>query len=225
MSEVLQIKHSESLIDLKWTKPQNWILSFMTGNLSKYKLCRNLKRVNYWWIDFDFNNFTIKRKIGFDILKSPLIGLSEIELKIDFTSLNKNYKIDSVLFNDVWNLYDKKDFIMLKQTHSKYLELWRQSKIIEAPQFPCIIIDLNNTKEIIKINNIGQLINQPDFIGHEWTDSERLIDSKGNVYKTDYFNFGHPVGVVIPSKIERTLKNTELIDILADNKTKFWIEN
>lgn len=225
MTEVLQIKHSESLIDSKITKPKDWIFSFLTGNLSKYRFGIILKRVDYWWIEFDSNDFTIKRKIGFDVLKSPLTRLTNIELLIDFMSLDKNYKIDSTLFNDVWNLYDKRGFKMLKQTHSIYIELWRKPKNIEAPQFPCIIIDLNTTKEIIKVETIEQLINQPDFIGYEWTDSERLIDSKGNIYKTVYLNFGHPVGVVIPSKIERVLKNTELIDILTDDKIEFRIEN
>lgn len=225
MTEVLKIKHTESLIDSKWTKPQNWILSFLTGNLSKYQLGKILKRIDYWWIEFDSNDFTIKRKIGFDVLKRPLTGLINIELQIDFISLDKNYKIDPVLFNDLWNLYYKRDFKMLTQTHSKYLKFWRQPNNIEAPKFPCIIIDFKNTKEIIKVDTIEQLINQPDYIGYEWTDSERLIDSNGNVYKTDYINFGHPVGVVIPLKIERTLNNAQLSDILANNKTIFKIDN
>ena len=225
MTEVLQIKHSESLIDSNWTKPKNWILSLLTGNLQKYRLDKILNRVDYWWIEYDSNDSTIKRKIGFDKLKSPLSGLTNIMFRIDFKKLDTDYPIDSILFNDVWNLYDKRDFDKLTQIHTKYLELWRQPNEIESPRFPGILIDLMNTTEIIKIDTVEQLINQSDFVGYEWTDTERLIDSKGDIYKTNYYNFGHPVGVVIPSKIEKRLKNAELMDILKDNKIDFQIEN
>jgi hypothetical protein len=224
MTEVLQIKHSESLIDSNWTKPKNWILSVLTGNLQKYRFERILKRVDYWWIEYDSNDSTIKRKIGFDKLKSPLSGLTNIMLRIDFKKLKTDYPIDSYLFNDVWNLYDKIDFDKLTQIHTKYLELWRQPNKIESPRFPSILIDLMNTTEIIKIDTVEQLINQSDFVGYEWTDSERLIDSKGDIYKTDYYNFGHPVGVVIPSAIDRRIDNSELTTILSDNEIEFKID-
>jgi hypothetical protein len=225
MTEVLQIKHSESLIDSKWTKSKNWILSLFSGDLPNYRLHKILKRVDYWWIEYDLNNTTIKRKIGFDKLKSPLTGLANFKLRVDFKNIDTNSQIDSILFNDVWSLYDKRDFNKLTKIYSKYLELWRKPNQIESPRFPVILIDLMNTTEIIKIDTVEQLINQSDFVGYEWTDTERLIDSKGDIYKTDYYNFGHPVGVVIPSKIEKRLKNAELMDILKDNKIDFQIEN
>lgn len=225
MSEIFRIEHNESMVDSKWHEPQIWVLSLLSRNISKYRLCKKIKKVKYWWIDLNSNEFTIKRKIGFDICKSPLKGLSDLDLQIDFMNLDRNLKIDPVLFNDVWNLYEKRDSKILWQTHSKYLELWRNSENFESPQFPCILIDLKNTKDVIEIDTIDEFIIQPDYNGYEWSDSERLIDSRGNIYKADYINFGHPIGVVIPSKIERTIKNSELIEILAGNNIEFRIED
>ncbi|MGE8301293.1 MAG: hypothetical protein ACN6OW_17050, partial [Sphingobacterium paramultivorum] len=68
-----------------------------------------------------------------------------------------------------------------------------------------------------------ELVDQVDFFGYEWSDSERLIDSKGNIYSTEYLNFGHPVGVLLPNKIDGSITNEELIHLIGNNKLNFRI--
>ncbi|MDR0262361.1 MAG: hypothetical protein LBJ04_03970 [Sphingobacterium sp.] len=89
--------------------------------------------------------------------------------------------------------------------------------------FPSIIIDLKYPKDIIELETIEELVDQVDFIGYEWSDSERLIDSTGTMYSTEYLNFGHPVGVVLPKKIDGSITNEELLLLIGNNKLNFKI--
>ncbi|GEM_PF-3984385 len=43
------------------------------------------------------------------------------------------------------------------------------------------------------------------------------------MYSIEYLNFGHPVGVVLPRKIDGTIKNEELILLIENNKLNFKI--
>lgn len=101
----------------------------------------------------------------------------------------------------MWSIYDKRDFRKLEQMISKYLKNWKRTDEFDPPVFPPIIIDLKHPKYIIELETIEELVNQVDYVGYEWSDSERLIDSKGNTYNTEYLNFGHPVSVVLSNKI------------------------
>jgi len=201
--------------------PRNWFYYLFTGKLPEYSRSKKLKRIDYWWIEIDDINNSIARKIPFDFFKYPIRGMSDVKLNLDSIKPIKN--IDGTLFNDMWSIYDKYDFHKLEQMISKYLKNWKDPDEFDPPVFPSIIIDLKYPKDIIELETIEELVDQVDFFGYEWSDSERLIDSKGNIYSTEYLNFGHPVGVVRPDKIDGSITNEELIRLIGDNKLNFRI--
>lgn len=221
MIQTLQISSSNSLLDSNSQIKRNWIYYLFMGKLAEYNRLKQLKRVAYWWIEIDNINNSITRKIPFDLLKYPIIGLSDVKLNLN--TIKPIKEIDSELFNDMWNIYDKRSFHKLEQMISKYLKKWKCTDEFNPPTFPSIIIDLKYPNDIIELETIEELVNQVDFIGYEWTESERLIDSKGNMYSTEYLNFGHPVGVVLPNKIDGTITNEELIHLIGNNKLNFKI--
>lgn len=221
MIQTLQISYSNSLLDSNLQLKRNWIYYLFTGKLAEYNRFKKLKRVDYWWIEIDDINNSITRKIPFDVSKYPIIGLSGVKLNLN--SIKPIKDIDRELFNDMWSIYDKRNFNKLEQMLSKYLNNWKSTDKFDPPVFPSIIIDLKYPKDIIELETIEELVNQVDFIGYEWTESERLIDSKGNMYSTEYLNFGHPVGVVVPNKIDGSITNEELIHLIGNNKLNFKI--
>jgi len=191
------------------------------GKLAEYNTLKKLKRVDHWWIEIDAINNSITRKIAFDVLKYPIIGLSDVKLNLNSVTPRKD--IDAELFNDMWCIYDNRNFNKLKQILYKYLNKWKSTDKFDPPVFPSIIIDLKNPKNIIELETIEELVNQDDYVGYEWNESERLIDSKGNMYSTEYVNFGHPVGVVLPSKIDGSITNEELIHLIGNSNLNFKI--
>lgn len=219
--QTLEISYSNSLLDSNSQIERNWIYYLFMGKLAEYNRLKQLKRVDHWWIEIDDINNSITRMIPFNVSKYPIIGLSEVVLNLN--TIKPIKEIDRELFNDMWSIYDKRNFHKLEQMISKYLNNWKSNDKFDPPVFPSIIIDLKNPKEIIELETIEELINQVDYFGYEWTESERLIDSKGNVYSTEYLNFGHPVGVVLPSKIEGSITNEELIHLIGNNKLSFRI--
>ncbi|GAL87405.1 hypothetical protein MYP_4635 [Sporocytophaga myxococcoides] len=221
--QTLQILHKNSLLNPDSIRPLNWVSSLFSSKLSEYKRYKKLKRVDYWWIEIDDKSMSIVRQIPFDVLRCPIMGLSDE--KLNFKSIESLKSIDNELFNDMWSIYDKRNFKKLEQIHSKYLNNWISGDKFNPPIFPAIIIDLKYPNDIIKLETIEQLINQVDYVGYEWTDSERLIDTKGHLYKTDYLNFGHPVGVVIPYEIEKRITKEELIQLIGNQKINFKIKD
>jgi hypothetical protein len=221
MLKTLQISHDNSLLDANSKFKRSWIYYFFTGKLAEYKRLKIFYRIDYWWIEIDDINNSISRKIPFNALKNPIIGLRDV--KLNLRSIKPIKDIDTELFNDMWSMYDKRDFNELVQIHSKYLNNWKSIDKFNPPVFPSIIIDLKNPKFIIELETIEELIHQDDYVGYEWEVSERLIDSKGNMYSTEYLNFGHPVGVVLPDKIDGSITNEELIHLIGDNKLNFKI--
>ncbi|WP_418360287.1 hypothetical protein [Sphingobacterium detergens] len=221
MIKTLQISSSNSFLDSNSQMMRNWFYYLFTGKLPEYNRLKKLKRIDYWWIEIDDINNSIIRKIPFDVFKYPMRGLSDVKLNLDSIKPIKN--INRALFNDMWSIYDKYDFHKLEQMISKYLKKWKSPDEFDPPIFPSIIIDLKYPKDIIELETIEELVDQVDFIGYEWSDSERLIDSKGNMYSTEYLNFGHPVGVVLPDKIDGSITNEELIHLIGDNKLNFKI--
>lgn len=221
MIQTLQISYTNSLLDsnsqIKW----NWVFYLFMGKLPEYNRLKKLKRVDHWWIEIDAINNSITRKIPFDVLKYPIIGLSDVKLNLNSVTPLKD--IDTELFNDMWCIYDNRNFNKLKQILYKYLNKWKSTDKFDPPVFPSIIIDLKNPKDIIELETIEELVNQDDYVGYEWNESERLIDSKGNMYSTEYLNFGHPVGVVLPSKINGSITNEELIHLIGNSNLNFKI--
>ncbi len=221
MIRTLQISYIDSLLNSTSPIKRNWIYYLFMGKLVEYKRVKKLKRVDYWWVEIDDINNSITRKIPFDVFKSPIRGLSEVELHLN--SIHPIKDIDSELFNDMWSIYDKYNFNKLEQMISKYLNNWKSIDKFNPPVFPSIIIDLKYPKDIIELETIEELVDQVDYFGYEWSESERLIDSKGNIYSTEYLNFGHPVGVVLPNKIDGTITNEKLIHLIGNNKLNFKI--
>ncbi len=221
MIQTLQISYSNSLLDFNSQIKGNWVLYLFMGKLAEYNTLKKLKRVDHWWIEIDAINNSITRKIAFDVLKYPIIGLSDVKLNLNSVTPRKD--IDAELFNDMWCIYDNRNFNKLKQILYKYLNKWKSTDKFDPPVFPSIIIDLKNPKNIIELETIEELVNQDDYVGYEWNESERLIDSKGNMYSTEYVNFGHPVGVVLPSKIDGSITNEELIHLIGNSNLNFKI--
>lgn len=221
MIQTLQISSSNSLLESNSQMMRNWFYYLFTGKLPEYNRLKKLKRVDHWWIEIDAINNSITRKIPFDVLKYPIIGLSDVKLNLNSVTPLKD--IDAELFNDMWCIYDNRNFNKLKQILYKYLNKWKSTDKFDPPVFPSIIIDLKNPKNIIELETIEELVNQDDYVGYEWTESERLIDSKGNMYSTEYVNFGHPVGVVLPSKIDGSITNEKLIHLIGNSNLNFKI--
>ncbi|WP_426791851.1 hypothetical protein [Sphingobacterium sp. WOUb80] len=221
MIQTLQISYSDSLLNSTSQIKRNWIYYFFTGKLAEYKRLKKLKRVDYWWVEIDDINNSITRKIPFDVFKNPIRGLRDAELHLN--SIQPIKDIDRELFNDMWSIYDNFNFNKLEQIISKYLKNWKSKDKFNPPVFPSIIIDLKYPKDIIELETIEELVDQVDFIGYEWSESERLIDSTGNMYSTEYLNFGHPVGVVLPNKIDGSITNEELLLLIGNNKLNFKI--
>lgn len=221
MIQTLQISYSSSLLDFNSQIKGNWVLYLFMGKLAEYNRLKKLKRVDHWWIEIDAINNSITRKIPFDVLKYPIIGLSDVKLNLNSVTPLKD--INTELFNDIWCIYDNRNFNKLKQILYKYLNKWKSTDKFDPPVFPSIIIDLKNPKNIIELETIEELVNQDDYVGYEWTESERLIDSKGYMYSTEYVNFGHPVGVVVPSKIDGSITNEELIHLIGNSNLNFKI--
>lgn len=221
MIKTLQISSSNSLLDPSSQMMRNWLYYLFTGKLPEYNRLKKLKRIDYWWIEIDDLNNSIGRKIPFDAFKYPIRGLGDVKLNLN--SIQPIKDIDSELFNDMWSIHDNCNFNKLEQMISKYLKKWKCTDEFNPPTFPAIIIDLKYPRDIIELETIEELVNQVDYIGYEWTESERLIDSKGHIYCTEYLNFGHPVGVVLPNKIDGTIMNEELIHLIGNNKLNFKI--
>jgi len=221
MIQTLQISSSNSLLDSNTQIKRNWFYYLFMGKLAEYKRLKKLKRIDYWWVEIDDINNSITKKIPFDVFKYPIRGLRDVELHLN--SIQPIKDIDRELFNDMWSIYDNYNFNKLEQIISKYLKNWKSTHKFDPPLFPAIIIDLKYPKDIIELETIEELIDQVDYFGYEWSESERLIDSKGNIYSTEYLNFGHPVGVVLPNKIDGTITNEELIHLTGNNKLNFKI--
>ncbi|MFD1770413.1 hypothetical protein [Sphingobacterium suaedae] len=144
------------------------------GKRAEYNRLKKLARVAYWWIEIDDINNSVTRKIPFDVFKHSIRGLSDAKLNLN--SIQPVKDIDIELFNDMWSIYDKQDFNELVQIHSKYLKNWKSTDKFDPPVFPSIIIDLKNPRDIIELETIEELVNQVDYVGYEWNESERLID-------------------------------------------------
>jgi hypothetical protein len=177
----------------------------------------NLDHVKYWYIEVDKNTGTPQREIGFDITNRAIL----------FAPTDKNYglwtdspatftvtdykAVDKNLFNDIFEALEKHDFKIIEEKITKYLKLWTDNLNIKPPQLPVLICNFDSMTDFLYCRTYEQLLNV-DVTGYEW-EGEKLIDKTGAIYTTEYINFGHPVGCVIPRTIENIL-------VLDDLKTK-----
>lgn len=185
----------------------------------------NLSHVKYWYIEVDKNTGTPQREIGFDITNRAIL----------FAPTNTNYglwtdspatftwtdytTVDLGVFNDIFEALEKHDFKIVDEKINKYLKLWTENSSIKTPEFPILICNLDSMSDILYCKTIEQVYNV-DVSGYEW-EGKIFIDRTGNVYSTNYINFGHPVGCVVPAKIERHLGISQFKEKSADMFIKF----
>tara|TARA_B100000508_G_scaffold138562_1_gene134932 strand:- start:2260 stop:2931 length:672 start_codon:yes stop_codon:yes gene_type:complete len=222
---VIQIEHHNNLITGLLPKPKNWIVALFSGRIHTWRMHRELQLIEYWWIELDPNTMLINRKICFDWSKKPTITNFEYDINIP-DSLETIKSIDNMMFNDVWEVYRTRNFKKLELTHEKYLKLWGKSSSLSPPVFPILITNLETPDYDLEIVNEKEHVFQfVDIFGYEWDNSEQVVDSLGKIYDVEYLNFGHPVGVVIPSKIVGKIGQSEINDILKNENFEFKVSN
>ena len=209
------------IIKIKNTKSEKFTFlnSILSGNYNLYLQQKRRNRIKCWWVEIEIQN--INRYITFDNWNQPIDNSEKPE--VDISSLNGE-EIYLEIFEDVYRLMNIQDMEQLQKTHSKYLNSWNQKLFITPPSFPVLLIDINNLNNTIeKYLAPNDIIINSDLNGYEWTESERIIDSLGQLYEVEYLNFGHPMGVVVPKRIERTMSSSEINDIIKNQDVEFKI--
>lgn len=183
---------------------------------------RQLEQVDYWYIEIETETGIPQREIGFDILNSAILfGPTDrnygfwTESNMTF-DINQHPSIAAEVFNDVFEALELHSLSFVSQKIEKYFGKWTENNSIETPQLPLLFYDLTNYNETFYCDS-WELLADVDLIGYRWDSSKRVIDAKGNVYKTTYINFGHPVGCVYPEKIEETISLENFKKILVTN--------
>jgi hypothetical protein len=188
----------------------------------------NLDNVKYWYIEVDKNSGTPQREIGFDNINRAILfaptdknyGLWT-DSPVNFT-WTEHTTVDKEVFNDIFEALEKHDFKIIENKIKKYQKLWTENPDIKKPELPVLICNLDSMTDFLHCKTYEQLLDV-DVMGYEW-EEQKLIDKTGAVYTTDYINFGHPVGCVIPKKIEIILSFDDLKKKAADRFKKSEIE-
>lgn len=224
MNLILQVKHSSTLRVTIGKAPKKALFSFLSDIWSDKIVRSRLRNVHYWWLELNLSDYSLKRAIAFGMDRRPVGGLGRVILNADFSQPAYEEIIEPMIFEDVWKCGQRRDFQLVSQTIDKYLKRWTINSNPEPPLFPGILLEIDAVSTVIRFNNVEELTENVDFFGYEWSDTDRFIDSLGRVYKTAYYNFGHPVGVVIPHSIERTLNQEELGMLLKKTGINFRME-
>jgi len=209
------------IVKIQNTKSEKYTFlnSIFSSNYNLYLQQKRRNRIKCWWIEIDNQN--INRYITFDNWNKP-INISE-KPEVDISSL-KGEEVHLEIFEDVYRLMNIRDMEQLRETHSKYLNSWNQRLFITPPTFPVLSIDIDNlTDAIEKYSTPNDIIMNSDLNGYEWAESERIIDSLGQLYEVEYLNFGHPMGVVVPKRIERTMSTNEVNEIIKNQDIEFKV--
>ena len=165
------------------------------GGWRNTELKENLALTEYWVVELEKNG-NIK-SIGLDIGKRPLSRTKN--LLTEYPDNNYSEPISIQLFQDIYEMSGVRDWNKLLIITSKYLELWSKSTNPDAPDFPVLLIEQNGT--YIDFSNSEELT-RIDIAQYPWDGGEYLIDKNLNEFETEYWNFGHPTGVVIPKGIK-----------------------
>jgi len=193
--------------------------SILSSKYNLYLLQKRKSKIKYWWIEVE--NQSLNRHIAFDIWNKPIKNSEKP--KIDFSNL-KGEEIYFEIFEDVYRLMNIRDIEQLRKTHSKYLETWNKKLFIDPPTFPVLSIDINDLNDTIeKYSTPNDIIMNSELSGYEWSESERIIDSIGQLYEVQYLNFGHPMGVVVPKRVERNMSSSEVNKIIENQAIEFRI--
>ena len=178
--------------------------------------------IGYWYIEVDIETGLPQREVGFGPCnRASLVAPTDkdrgfwIDSNMTF-EVNQYPVIDSEIFNDIFEALAAHDINCVWRKNEKYFLKWTDSEYIETPQLPLLIYDLTNYNETLYCNS-WSLFSDVDITGYEWDSEKRVIDSKGNIYKTTYINFGHPVGSVYPEKIEETISLDDFKNLLKTN--------
>lgn len=209
------------IIKIKNTKSEKFTFlnSILSGNYNLYLQQKRRNRIKCWWIEI--KNQNINRYITFDNWNQPINNFEKPE--VDISSLNGE-EIYLEIFEDIYRLMNIRDMEQLQETHSKYLNSWNKKLFITPPTFPVLSIDIDNLNDTIeKYSNPNDIIMNYNLNGYEWAESERIIDSLGQLYEVEYLNFGHPMGVVVPKRIERTMSTNEVNEIIKNQNIEFKV--
>ena len=179
-----------------------------------------LDHIKYWLIEIESDTGIAQREIGFDawnraILFAPTdrnMGLWADSNMIFNTEQFPN--IENELFNDIFEAMEAHNMVCITDKIKKYDALWTINPTIEVPLFPILIFDLTNFNEFIYCDS-SQKLTQTNLTAYEWDPETKCIDSRGFVYTTKYLNFGHPVGCVVPDRIEQKLEIAEFKTVLT----------
>ncbi|GAA4817134.1 hypothetical protein [Litoribaculum gwangyangense] len=193
-----------------------WFKGLLSGRMEEYKTQRNLELTEYWITESEDNGYI--KSIGLDFSKRPLSRTKDL-LK-EYPDNNFSQAISKELFTDIYEMAGLRDWDRLVKITSKYLNLWSQQTNPNAPEFPVLLIEqtgiytyFSNVEEFTRIH-IAQ---------YPWDGGEYLIDRNLNEFETEYWNFGHPTGVVIPKGIKRKWTKEELIKNLEDEPPE-WLK-
>ncbi len=122
------------------------------------------------------------------------------------------------MFDDIYRLSSLTNWNELLKTHKKYKSRWYSSEL----HYPILLIDSEGYVDTF--DSYDSIKYEFEGYSYELEDQQFIVDSNGNGRKLEYWNFGHPVGIVIPSnKIEAL--TSEDISKMTNNKINDWLKN
>lgn len=184
-----------------------------------------LDNIDYWYIEINDEGRPI-REIGFDVINYALLFAPTTKNRGLWTdsnvTLNKSEyeNISQYIFDDIFEAMEIAHFDFIREKINKHLKKWTDGLELKAPELPILIFDLDNMCETIYCNDYEMLYDS-DITGYEWEGNKKFIDNNGNVYVTDYINFGHPVGCVFPKKLEENLTLNNFKQLMENNFATF----
>ncbi|BDD03862.1 hypothetical protein [Aureibacter tunicatorum] len=126
-------------------------------------------------------------------------------------------RIDQDLFDDIYRLSSQKNLNELIKTHNKYLSRWKIKEI----QYPVLLLSNNGLDD--NFDTYERLEYYFEGYSYEVEDGQFIIDSNGDRRKLEFWNFGHPIGVVFPSKEIIKFTNKK-IDTLTKGEIPNWVK-
>lgn len=184
-----------------------------------------LNKIDYWYIEVNDQGMPI-REIGFEAVNRAMLFTPTTKIRGLWTDsnviLNKSEyeNISQDIFDDIFEAMEIYHIDCIREKINKYLKKWTDGLELKAPELPILIFDLDNMREAVYCNSY-ELLYEPYITGYEWGGNKKFIDNNGNIYVTDYINFGHPVGCVFPKKIEENLTLDNFKQLTENNFATF----
>lgn len=199
------------------------VLTFWIPKANSEYYNKHLDNIDYWYIEVNAEGVPI-REIGFEAVNRALLFAPTTKNRGFWTdsnvTLNKSEyeNISQDIFDDIFEAMEISHIDCIREKINKYLKKWTDGLELNAPELPILIFDLDNMRETLYCNSYAMLYDS-DITGYEWEGNKKFIDNNGNVYVTDYINFGHPVGCVFPRKIEENLTPDNFKELIENNFT------